>query len=98
MKEMDVTFGVGVKEINGKRVLIISPNPMSEKATVVFNHPSFSTAEFTLIDVQGKVIRRLEVQNGVEASLNREDLSAGTYLFELKSEGTTIETGRLILR
>lgn len=97
-KLMSVTFGAGIKEINGRKILTLSPNPVQQTASISYYHPGFTNAEFVIFDLQGKEVQKLDLQSGMSVDFHRRDLASGTYVFEVKSDGAVIESGRLILR
>lgn len=95
-KELDVTWGASVREINGPKYLVIGPNPIRNKATVSYNNASYSELQFVITDIQGKVIENVELKYSVKHTFERGDHASGVYLYELRSKGRTVEAGKLV--
>jgi PKD repeat protein len=96
-KLMSVTYGAGVSEIHGKKRVVISPNPLKNSAELIYHHIGYPKATFLLYDLQGRLVRNMEVRNGESTTIKRHELISGTYFYELRSGQIQIETGRLIL-
>jgi hypothetical protein len=77
---------VGIKE-NETISVSLAPNPTKDVFTVSFEG---NTADYTLYDAKGRLIRAAVVQTGETISL--EGLDEGVYFFELKTEnGNTMK-------
>lgn len=81
--------------------LAIYPNPTSDKAIISIISSTNETINYTLLDVQGKLIeeKRLNITNGIntlEININQLQLSKGVYFIKLISSGKEI-TKKLIV-
>ncbi len=72
----------------------IIPNPCSESTTIRFTNPENKSYRLNIIDLSGKVVRSLEV-NEPEFVLNRDNLEKGYYIIELR--GDSLYRGKLII-
>lgn len=67
----------------------IYPNPFSDQTKISFSE-SQKNVTIKLIDVQGKIIRKIKF-NGISLTLNKEDLPSGEYFVQVvESEGKII--------
>jgi hypothetical protein len=62
----------------------IYPNPFSNRTTITFNNPDFKKHQLILMDLTGKVIRQIDDITGNQVELQRENLSPGLYMIELR--------------
>jgi len=70
------------------------PNPMHSETTILFSLTESSLAEISLLDLQGRKIKKL-AQGNISAGdhqllLQRENLIAGIYFLQLKTENGTV--------
>ncbi|MEM1119000.1 MAG: T9SS type A sorting domain-containing protein [Bacteroidota bacterium] len=75
----------------------ISPNPMREVARIQVENPHHSDGQFELFDLQGRQVRSYEF-SGNTFELHKGDLNAGMYLFEVRSEGQLLGTGKVMIK
>lgn len=73
----------------------IYPNPFQEKTTITFNNPDFEKHQLILMDLTGKVMKQIGDITGNQVELNRDNLSPGLYLIELR--GTDIYRGIIVI-
>ena len=73
----------------------ISPNPFTE--TAVFETPLSINADFELLDITGKVLRK-EKFEGTSFEFHRNGLAAGIYLFKILVEGRPLSIGKLVIQ
>jgi uncharacterized protein (DUF1501 family) len=76
------------------------PNPVRSATTITFNIPA-GFVSLTLLDTQGRVVRKIAEGNypaGIHnVVLNREDLSAGTYFYQLRLNGLGVTRKMLVI-
>lgn len=82
------------KEINLYDQITIYPNPSRSSTTISFRQNGDYTLE--LIDVHGKVIRKIETTNSKEVELN--ELEAGTYFIKINSQKDVPAIKKLIVQ
>jgi|GEM_PF-703211 len=97
-KWMDVTWGAGINTLENKRVLTIQPHPIQDQALIGYDFASIPEATFTIIDLNGKLVKSVNLRSGKFVNLERNNLAAGTYLFELRAEGMLIESGKVLFK
>ena len=83
-------------ETTDKGSLMVYPNPFTEKTIVCFPNPG--NREYLLIikDITGKTVRLVNDVTAGEIEIQRDGLSPGLYLLELKGEKTY--KARLLVR
>lgn len=76
----------GVKEINDNQIsseqLLIYPNPVFEQATIKFNLAEAGNTTLTIFDLQGKMIRNIQIGN----------LKKGTNMYTFQNDGLDVGT------
>jgi hypothetical protein len=86
---------VGLNNANAVQGLSIYPNPFIEWTTVEFDNPNQSDYTMTLTDIAGKTLQvKAHITSG-SVRINREDLSPGVYLIELRGDQTY--RGRIVI-
>jgi len=76
----------------------IYPNPFMDRAVMeITEGVAFNWGAVSLFDLSGKKIREIDF-SGNEVVIEREDLSAGTYLYEISSESKPVATGRIVIQ
>ena len=88
-------MSTGIEQNNSLNELSIYPNPTSEKATISLISSSDEKINYSLFDVQGKLIEEkvLEIHSGIntlEINMNELQLSKGIYFIKLLSNGKEI--------
>jgi trimeric autotransporter adhesin len=75
-------------EEEANMIFNVFPNPVEANVTVSLKVPSPKSAAVELIDLQGKVLQKLNMRpNQSEEMINMESLSAGTYLIHVVQDG-----------
>lgn len=77
-----------------------TPNPYKNNTTIQYNLPAkFSSAEITVSDNSGKIIKQINVSGAGKGSvnINASSLAAGTYNYSLMIDGRLIDTKQMIL-
>lgn len=75
----------------------ISPNPVTETATIRIENDNHSEGVFRLYDLQGRTVGAYEFF-GNEFQFQKGNLAEGLYLFEIQAEGSLIGTGKLMIK
>ena len=71
------------------------PNPMNQKAVLQFDNMHGETFVLKLMDATGKVVKIFNVE-GNQATIERQDLSPGIYIFSLEGQKTQ-SAGKLVV-
>ena len=93
---------VDVKDTPGRNVFEVSnfPNPVHSSSTISFSIPS-AYINLTLLDSQGRVIRKLAEGNYPAGHhsvvFNRDGLPGGSYYYVLKINGLGVTKKMLVL-
>ena len=96
--EFNPQYVTGVEEQQNNLSVTIFPNPMKESATLQINGElKMDNGQFELYDINGKCVSKLSIVN-YQLSIERGNLSAGTYLYNIVNEGTMFATGKLIVQ
>ncbi|BDS11882.1 PKD domain-containing protein [Aureispira anguillae] len=77
--------------------LSLTPNPFSEFTILSFNNPTQETFSLSITDVQGKILRNYTNITGNQIQIDKKELSAGTYLYTLKSDAISV-SGKLLIQ
>jgi hypothetical protein len=83
--------GTGLAEVN------VFPNPASSQAEFVLPDGSESAYTFVMYDKHGRMVRSLDNIQSRQFNVGLEDLSSGTYIYEIRGEGNIIGKGKLII-
>lgn len=74
----------------------IHPNPFSESAVFLFNNPDGEGYELSIFNDRGQLmINYITSENKIQ--LDRNSISAGTYIFRLSTAGTVVITGKFVV-
>ena len=77
----------------------IAPHPVGSMATVRFSNPNAEVHTFSLMDLNGKVVRHMEGITSSEFVLDRAELPAGLYIYRLdNAQAQAVSIGRLVVQ
>lgn len=94
-----LTVLVGIGENTFKRVEVsVYPNPFTNSTTIDFSAHSRSSAQFTMFNTTGKIVRQKPIPAGGKATILRGDLGPGLYYFELDFANGNKGAGKLTIR
>lgn len=91
-------FTSSVQEVNGNYPkLYCHPNPVRDFTLISFPNPNNLKCSLTLYDMTGRVRRKmLRVENTL-TRIEKGDLEAGLYIFEINSEMKVMGVGKLLI-
>ncbi len=111
LESVDCRFNIGYNAASTQQVLStpsstetmnqtiqVFPNPMQENATLEVIHSTHSTFSVKLMDVAGRAIKHYHVDNRSKLQINRENLGAGIYIYQVEAGGQLLGTGKLVIR
>ncbi len=75
----------------------VSPNPFFESTSFEIVGTVFDAVEFSVYDVTGKLVRTDRFR-GNNYDFYRRSLPGGMYLYQMRSEGRVIATGKVVIR
>ena len=85
--------------LNMLNPLTIAPHPVGSKAILSFSNPAAEAHNFTLMDLNGKVVHHIKDITASDFVLDRSDLPAGTYIYRLdNAQVQAISIGRLVVQ
>ena len=74
------------------------PNPFTQNTTIEFDNHSNESYTCVLYDLFGKEIRTIKNNGSSKIKVDRGNLSAGTYLFQLQNDHGAISNGKLLIQ
>ena len=87
---------ISTEDPNATHSLIVQPNPMYSETTFTLKGWNLTRLRFRLIDATGKVVRDREVER--QFTVDRAELSAGIYFYQITNNGAYVTTGRLVVQ
>lgn len=90
---------VGIDEHADDVFTAVYPNPVIENATVVISEQIFNSDKnlfYDVISIQGKIIRSEKI-NSASFTINRQDISNGTYFISIRSSSNRLAAKKIIL-
>jgi hypothetical protein len=93
-------FGMlsGIENETENNNVNIFPNPIIDRAEFDFKNSLKEEAVFTLTDMEGKKVREEKISPAAFWMFERNDISAGTYVYSISTENKIISNGKLILQ
>jgi len=86
----------GINELDTYNLLTIYPNPFTERTIISFDNPKNEKFRLVIKDITGKIVMEIGEIHGNTLEINRNDLSAGVYIFDLI--GSKSYRGKLIVK
>lgn len=98
LRDDTLCFTNSVQEVNSNYPkLYCHPNPVRDFTFISFPNPSNLKCSLTLYDMTGRVRRKmLRVENTL-TRIEKGDLEAGLYIFEINSETKVMGVGKLLI-
>ena len=84
--------GTGLKDVKGKPVISVYPNPVKDFVTIKSEQSSLESIE--IFDINGKMVKQENVI-GQEKEMNISELTSGAYIIRIKTE-KGIESVRIL--
>lgn len=72
------------------------PNPFMESARIEVQGSNFTNLQFSLYDINGRLVKQQVTNNGNSFTINKAGLNSGTYFFEISENGKQIAQGKLL--
>jgi hypothetical protein len=83
-----------IQSINESHTIQLSPNPFSVYATMKFNYEPSKHYQLNIQNIMGEKIKYPLAISGSQVKIERRNLPAGIYLYQLLSDGNVIHTGK----
>lgn len=92
------TGSTGTNTPNAANIAVfVQPNPFEQETSIFFENELGEAFTFTLNDLNGRILRRIENLRADNLQIERGDLPAGIYYFKLES-ARSHATGKLIIK
>ena len=75
----------------------IYPNPFSQSAIFEFNNARKETYELVIFDLKGKPVKTITNINSNKVELQRQNMAAGLYFYQLRKKDGIVSTGKFII-
>lgn len=75
----------------------VQPNPFNTAAIFTIDGCVCNKVELVLRDATGRIVRQAQF-SGNTFTFERKDLSAAMYFFEIRTDGNTLQTGKLLVQ
>ncbi len=85
----------GIDELTNEASISIQPNPFTNETVIKVNGLSNETLQLSVFDIQGRRLFNDQSSNG-SFSVERKNMSAGIYIYEVRQKGALIGTGKMI--
>ncbi|BDS15001.1 DUF7619 domain-containing protein [Aureispira anguillae] len=76
----------------------VYPNPFQEEARVVVKGEDFAKLEIRIVDAMGREVGYQQVRSKQTINIQRKNLNAGVYFFQLIGDDELIGTGKIIAK
>jgi hypothetical protein len=86
-----------VKNTHTNNEVTIAPNPMKDKSVLHFNNAQQSKYQLNLYNMEGRLVNKTENITGSEITIERKDLPAGIYFYQLMSEDGKGMRGKIVM-
>lgn len=91
-----ITYKLGINNVATDNVIInLQPNPFTDYTVIRIDGNITSAYELRVIDVLGKVVLS-ETSTDNSITINRNNLPAGVYMYELRQKGALLGSGKMI--
>lgn len=88
---------VSVNETTKQDEVSISPNPMKDKSMLHFNNAQGLKYQLSVYNMEGKLLSKKDNITGNEVTIERKDMPAGIYFYQLMSEEGKSMKGKLMM-
>ncbi len=83
--------------IAGKSYLVLLPSVAKAGQTIVINSGITGSYQLAVYDIQGKVVKQQQVNNGDKATISTNGLSAGTYVVKIITASGSMSQAKFIV-
>ena len=89
---------LGLDQVTVPNTLVkVYPNPFKEVATIEIEGETFTTVEFELYDLTGRMIYQ-KTSKDSSFNIQKANLTQGVYVYRIVADGKLLNTGKLIAR
>jgi len=90
----EVTQPNVLSSINETNAVQLSPNPFTDHATITFNYQPSKHYQLNIQTIMGEKIKYPLAISGSKVKIERRNLLAGIYIFQVFCDGNVIHTGK----
>jgi PKD repeat protein len=90
-----IDFALSIKDIANAATITVAPNPMSSFTRISVKDAS-GILSLQVMDAMGRIVANQTTDSNT-FTVNRDNMSAGVYLYEIKQQGTSLGKGKLIV-
>lgn len=88
---------VGLGELSSNAVTSVHPNPLQDMTTIYFKNPANQDHELVIYDLSGKRVYEQGQITGDQIPLDASAFPSGFYMFELRRDGRSVGSGKLVI-
>ena len=85
-----------IQQENNTTTIAVYPNPFQENITLDLGTTALSNVEINVYDIIGRKVKQQNYTSTNSILIHRDNLSSGIYVYQLKSNGQIIATGKII--
>ncbi len=81
-------------------ITTVFPNPFNDNATITFKpgiDPATVPISLTILDVTGRIIKRIDGITSHEAVISAQDMTNGMYFYQVVQGGNIVDSGKMIV-
>lgn len=78
--------------------LFIAPNPAGGLADITFSHSNQDKVTLTIVDLSGRIAKKISAIQGNRVTMSSADLNPGLYVVRLSAGGTTIDSRKFLVK
>lgn len=87
----------GIHDVNNTAYASVYPNPFSGTAIVQFSNPANEACTLTVYDHCGRIVRCINNSAADKIEIEKRNLAAGLYTFEVHTERKILARGKLMI-
>lgn len=93
--ENTIDFALSITDIANATTITVAPNPMSSYTKISVKDAS-GILSLQVMDAMGRIVANQTTDNNT-FTVNRDNMSAGVYIYEIKQQGASLGKGKLIV-
>ena len=93
----DITTGIG-ELLNEDCGVMLFPNPFTDYATIGFDSDCDAVSIFSIYNITGQIVLSVENPSGNQISIEKNNMTAGMYFYNIQTTNGTITTGKFIIQ
>jgi len=96
------TLSNGIKDLDSKSIISVSPNPASDMMKVTYNLPGTAQVKANIYDVKGTLVKSVEkgmqIAGNQQIDLNVNDLNNGQYILQIVAGSKYAKTSFIVAK